>query len=90
MPSTLNTRPPRQNVRVTTDLDRATADHVESVIDRMHSGLVGDVSIPKRTGTATAYWFVADNADAVTESTARSAPSRCRQKQLVRTASSPA
>ena len=35
----------------------------------MLTGLVGDVSIPKRTGTATAYWFGADNADAVTEST---------------------
>ena len=35
MPLTLNTRPPKQNVRVTTDLDRATADHVESVITRM-------------------------------------------------------
>ena len=28
MPLTLNTRPPQQNVRVTTDLDRATADRV--------------------------------------------------------------
>ena len=35
MPLTLNTRPPKQNVRVTTDLDRATADHVETVIARM-------------------------------------------------------
>ena len=35
MPLTLNTRPPKQNVRVTTHLDRATADHVESVITRM-------------------------------------------------------
>ena len=35
MPLTLNTRPPQQNVRVTTDLDRATADHVETVIARM-------------------------------------------------------
>ena len=33
------------------------------------SGLVGDVSIPKRTGSATAYWFGADNSDSVTEST---------------------
>ena len=32
-------------------------------------GLVGDVSIPKRTGTATAYWFGADDSDSVTEST---------------------
>ena len=31
----LNTRPPEQNVRVTTDFDRAIADHVESVIARM-------------------------------------------------------
>ena len=35
MPLTLNTRPPKQNVRVTTDIDRATADHVETVIARM-------------------------------------------------------
>ena len=35
MPLTLNTRPPQQNVRVTTDLDRATADRVGSVIARM-------------------------------------------------------
>ena len=35
----------------------------------MLTGLVGDVSIPKRTGTATAYWFGADNAYALTEST---------------------
>ena len=32
-------------------------------------GLVGDVSIPKRTGTTTAYWFGADDSDSVTEST---------------------
>ena len=37
--------------------------------DTMLTGLVGDVSIPKRTGTATAYWFGADKADTVTEST---------------------
>ena len=35
----------------------------------MLPGLVGNVSIPKRTGDNTAYWFGADNADAVTEST---------------------
>ena len=35
MPLTLNTRPPQQKVRVTTDLDRATADHVETVIAQM-------------------------------------------------------
>ena len=35
MPLTLNTRPPKQNVRVTTDLDRATADRVGSVIARL-------------------------------------------------------
>ena len=35
MPLTLNTRPQKQNVRVTTDIDRATADHVETVIARM-------------------------------------------------------
>ena len=33
------------------------------------SGLVGNVDIPKRTGSATAYWFGADNSDSVTEST---------------------
>ena len=32
-------------------------------------GLVGDVSIPRRTGIATAYWFGADDSDSVTEST---------------------
>ena len=35
MPLTLNTRRLEQNVRVTTDLDRATADHVGSVIARL-------------------------------------------------------
>ena len=35
MPLTLNTRPPKQNVRITTDLDRATADHVGTVIARL-------------------------------------------------------
>jgi len=35
MPLTLNTRPPKQNVRVTTDLDRATADRVGTVIAQM-------------------------------------------------------
>ena len=35
MPLTLNTRPPKQSVRVTTDLDQATADHVGTVIARM-------------------------------------------------------
>ena len=35
MPLTLNTRPPQQNVRVTTDLDRATADRVGTVIAHM-------------------------------------------------------
>ena len=33
------------------------------------SGLVGNVDIRKRTGSATAYWFGADNSDSVTEST---------------------
>ena len=32
-------------------------------------GLVGNISVPKRTGTATAYWFGADNSDSITEST---------------------
>ena len=31
--------------------------------------MVGDVSIPKCTGSATAYWFGADHSDSVTEST---------------------
>ena len=35
MPLTLNTRRLEQNVRVTTDLDRATADRVGTVIARM-------------------------------------------------------
>ena len=35
MPLILNTRPPKQNVRVTTDLDQVTADHVGTVIARM-------------------------------------------------------
>ena len=35
----------------------------------MLSGLVGDVSIPKRTGSASSYWFGGDDSDAVTEST---------------------
>ena len=34
MPLTLNTRPQQQNVRVTTDLDRATADRLHTVIDQ--------------------------------------------------------
>ena len=58
--------------------DLLAGNFVEALRDRlavaelgatMLSGLVGDVSIPKRTGTATAYWFGADNAEAVTEST---------------------
>ena len=61
---------------VATDL--LAGNFVEALRDRlavaelgatMLTGLVGGVSIPKRTGTATAYWFGADNADAVTEST---------------------
>ncbi len=35
MSLTLNTRPPKPNVRVTTDIDRATADRVGTVIARM-------------------------------------------------------
>ena len=35
----------------------------------MLPGLVGNVSIPKRTGDNTAYWIGGDNADAITEST---------------------
>jgi HK97 family phage major capsid protein len=61
---------------VATDL--LAGNFVEALRDRlavaelgatMLSGLVGDVSIPKRTGSASSYWFGADNADAVTEST---------------------
>ncbi len=32
---TLKPRPPKQNVRFTTDLDQATADHIGTVIARM-------------------------------------------------------
>lgn len=32
-------------------------------------GLQGSISIPKRTGSSTAYWFGADHADSITEST---------------------
>lgn len=32
-------------------------------------GLQGSISIPRRTGSSTAYWFGADDADAITEST---------------------
>ena len=58
--------------------DLLTGNFVEALRDRlavaelgatMLTGLVGDVSIPKRTGMATAYWFGADNADVVSEST---------------------
>ena len=35
MSLTLNTRPPQQNVRVTTDLDRGTADRLHNEIQRM-------------------------------------------------------
>tara|TARA_Y100001973_G_C5136702_1_gene300712 strand:- start:36 stop:1136 length:1101 start_codon:yes stop_codon:yes gene_type:complete len=33
------------------------------------TGNVGNLSIPKRTGSSTAYWFGGDNADSITEST---------------------
>ena len=61
---------------VATDL--LAGNFVESMRDRlavaelgatMFSGLVGDVSIPKRTGSASSYWFGGDDSDAVTEST---------------------
>ena len=32
-------------------------------------GLQGSISIPKRTGSSTAYWFGGDDADSITEST---------------------
>lgn len=35
----------------------------------MLPGLVGSVSIPRRTGSASAYWFGADDSDSITEST---------------------
>ena len=35
----------------------------------MLPGLIGDVAIPRRSGTASSYWFGADNSDAITEST---------------------
>jgi HK97 family phage major capsid protein len=35
----------------------------------MLPGLVGNVAIPRRSGTASSYWFGADGADAITEST---------------------
>ena len=35
MPLTLNPRSPKQNVRFTTDLDQATADHIGTVNARM-------------------------------------------------------
>jgi len=58
--------------------DHLATNFVEALRDRLAvaelgatflGGLVGDVSIPKRTGTATAYWFGADDSDSVTEST---------------------
>nr|BDD44053.1 hypothetical protein 6 [Gammaproteobacteria bacterium] len=33
------------------------------------NGLVGNVSIPRKTGTSTAYWIAGDGADSLTEST---------------------
>ncbi len=35
----------------------------------MLPGLVGDLAIPKRTGDNSVRWFVADNSDAITETT---------------------
>lgn len=58
--------------------DHLADNFIEALRDRLAvaelgatflGGLVGDVSIPKRTGTATAYWFGADDSDSVTEST---------------------
>ena len=60
---------------VATDL--LAGNFVESLRDRlavaelgatMLSGLVGNVSIPKRTGSASSCWFGGDDSDAVTES----------------------
>ncbi|AHF64082.1 putative phage-related protein [Synechococcus sp. WH 8109] len=52
-----------------------------SVVPRLNAagamflgGFVGDVSIPKRIGTASAYWLGADDSDSVNESPAPSAP----------------
>ena len=58
--------------------DHLADNFIEALRDRLAiaqlgatfiSDLVGDVSIPKRTGTASAYWFGADDSDSVTEST---------------------
>jgi len=58
--------------------DHLASNFIEALRDRLAvaelgatflGGLVGDVSIPKRTGTATAYWFGADDSDSVTAST---------------------
>ena len=58
--------------------DHLATNFIEALRDRLViaqlgatfiSDLVGDVSIPKRTGTATAYWFGADDSDSITEST---------------------
>ena len=58
--------------------DHLAANFIEALRDRLAvaelgatllPGLIGDVSIPKRTGSATAYWFGGDNADSITEST---------------------
>ena len=58
--------------------DHLADNFIEALRDRLAvaelgatflGGLVGDVSIPKRTGTASAYWFGADDSDSVTEST---------------------
>ena len=58
--------------------DHLATNFIEALRDRLAvaelgatflGGLVGDVSIPKRTGTATSYWFGADDSDSVTEST---------------------
>ena len=58
--------------------DHLADNFIEALRDRLAvaelgatflAGLVGDVSIPKRNATATAYWFAADDSDSVTETT---------------------
>ena len=59
MPLTLKKRPPQQNVRVTTDLDRATAywfgaDNSDSVTES--TGTIGHVSMtPKTVGALSKF-----------------------------------
>ncbi|QYZ64535.1 MAG: hypothetical protein OI74_04515 [Gammaproteobacteria bacterium (ex Lamellibrachia satsuma)] len=43
--------------------------HVLSLGVTMLEGLVGDVSIPRKTGSSTGYWIAGDGSDSLTEST---------------------